>query len=88
MEQVIAMRREFDALDQQIVQLLLQRFELSMTIGTYKKATQLPHEDLARELEIMQKIRKQIQDPLICKNVIAVYQTILAESKNTQSERR
>lgn len=88
MEQVAAMRREFDALDQQIVQLLLQRFELSMAIGAYKKATQLPREDLARELEIMLRIRQQIEDPLIRKNVFAVYQAILAESKNIQLEHK
>lgn len=76
-------RNALDGLDEKIVALLDERFELSERIGQYKKENSLPVYDAEREEALIGRIRDMSQRPDGCE---AVYRAILDESKKIQSK--
>ncbi len=82
-EEVYRIRKEIDALDRQLVELLVRRFNLSTEIGNYKRQNGLAIIDETREAQLMADIVKRAglsyQQP-----ITAVYQTLLEESKRIQ----
>lgn len=55
-------RAEIDHIDQQLVQLLLQRFEVTQRIGNKKRELQLPVKDEKREQQIIHRLCQQVPD--------------------------
>lgn len=82
-----ALRRGFDAVDQQLIQLLSNRFELSVKIGNIKEQLGLATEDPSRESAIIENIKGRIEDVGLSQAIIQVYQVILNQSKLLQSAR-
>ncbi len=82
-EEVDRIRKEIDALDRQLVELLVKRFKLSTEIGNYKRQNGLAIKDETREAQLLANIIKRAglsyQQP-----IAAVYQALLAESKKIQ----
>ncbi|QKJ66547.1 chorismate mutase [Deefgea piscis] len=56
--ELIALREQIDALDQQLFVLLAERFQVTAQVGELKKQFQLPAQDLARESAQLQKIQR------------------------------
>lgn len=76
-------RKEIDKIDDSIIELLEQRFNLVVEIGQYKKENNLPVFDAKRESAIKQKFKtKKYQDSLS-----NIYDTILKESKTIQYDK-
>lgn len=76
-------RKEIDKIDDNIIELLEQRFNLVVEIGQYKKENNLPVFDAKRESAIKQKFKtKKYQDSLS-----NIYDTILKESKTIQYDK-
>lgn len=76
-------RKEIDKIDDNIIELLEQRFNLVVEIGQYKKENNLPVFDAKRESAIKKKITtKKYQDSLS-----NIYDTILKESKTIQYDK-
>ena len=76
-------RKEIDKIDDSIIELLEQRFNLVVEIGQYKKENNLPVFDVKRESAIKQKFTtKKYQD-----NLSNIYDTILKESKTIQYDK-
>lgn len=76
-------RKEIDKIDDSIIELLEQRFNLVVEIGQYKKENNLPVFDAKRESAIKQKFAtKKYQDSLS-----NIYDTILKESKTIQYDK-
>lgn len=76
-------RKEIDKIDDSIIELLEQRFNLVVEIGQYKKEKNLPVFDAKRESAIKQKFTtKKYQDSLS-----NIYDTILKESKTIQYDK-
>lgn len=76
-------RKEIDKIDDNIIELLEQRFNLVVEIGQYKKENNLPVFDAKRESAIKQKFTaKKYQDSLS-----NIYDTILKESKTIQYDK-
>lgn len=80
-----ALRQGFNDLDQQLIDLLSKRFELSLKMGKVKEQLGLATEDLSRELEIAESIRGAVDSEVTAQAVIAVYQEIIKQSKLLQS---
>ena len=76
-------RNAIDGLDEKIVALLDERFELSELIGEYKKENSLPVCDPEREKELLEKVRKMSRRPDECE---VVYRAILDGSKKIQNK--
>ena len=54
-----SMRKEIDAVDDQLVALLKARFDLSRAIGEEKKRKSLPVYDAEREAALLDRLEKQ-----------------------------
>jgi chorismate mutase len=57
MDDIEILRKKIDALDEQIMQTLLQRIEICRTIGEHKKKQGKPVQDLARETQVFNKLK-------------------------------
>lgn len=78
-------RKEINEIDGKLVELLQQRMYVSMDVATYKKANDIPVYDAEREQALLRRIAllagSNHQDA-----ILAVYDTILMESKKKQME--
>ena len=82
-------RRKIDAIDDNIVKLLLERFEVVKDVAEYKKERGLEIFQQAREAEVLKKIsdiadKTENQD--YKKYILCVYKTILETSKISQGK--
>ena len=80
MDDLNQLRKEIDVLDSKIMALLDARFDISIKVGNYKKLNNTPVLNSNRETEILNKINKLTHN----KEIKAVYETLLSESKSLQ----
>ena len=80
MDKINEERKEIDKLDDLIMQLLNQRYDISDRIGNIKKATKVEISDTNREEIILNKTSKYSHYP----QLKSVYMAIMNESKNSQ----
>ena len=78
------LRNEINCVDDQLFDLLEQRFILSEDIGLYKKENNLPILDARREEEIINKIKKDYHESDHLDSLLKILDLILNESKNKQ----
>ena len=77
-------RKEIDKIDDSIIELLEQRFNLVVEIGQYKKEHNLPIYDSKREEELINNLLNKIDNNELKENYKKIIQLILIESKNQQ----
>ena len=80
MDKLINARNQIDIIDNQIMELLDKRYELSIEIGNIKKESKSQVLDSNREQLILNKTSKLRHSLAISK----VYQSIMLESKTLQ----
>ena len=73
------LRKEIDLIDDKLIKLLEQRFQITSKIGVKKREQKHSVFDPSRELEILEKIKTK--DPLIKEELESVYKAIFTESK-------
>ncbi len=78
-------RCKIDSIDQQLVQLFVQRMHLSGKIAAYKKENNLPINVPAREREILQQITKDIE-PDMANYTRVLYSMLFELSRSYQSK--
>ncbi len=78
MDDLKKMRSTIDSIDNQIIDLLLKRYDLSKEIGMYKKENNIQVLDLKREHEILDKARH------VSEEIYYVFLKIIEESKKLQ----
>ena len=79
------MRKEIDAIDDQLVQLFVQRMDVAARIADYKKAENLPIFVPAREQEKLADVAQKA-GPEMANYVQKLYGTIFELSRHYQSE--
>lgn len=60
--ELLALREQIDALDQQLFAVLAERFKVTAQVGQLKKQYQLPAQDVVREAQQLEKTAKLIAD--------------------------
>ncbi len=82
-----SIRHKISTIDQEIVDLLIKRFNLVHEIASFKKQHSLTSYDPKREEDIYKKIVCQLQDEQVLSkdSLCAIYKTILTESVNLQN---
>jgi chorismate mutase len=75
-------RKEIDSIDQQIIELLIKRFEKALQTKQFKKTTT----DKTREEEVLDAVRRAAKYPLREEFAIELYRKIISESKKLQEE--
>lgn len=78
------LRKEIDALDSRIVELLNKRAEIAKKIGVIKRQNDLPIHDSSREKEVYSRILARNKGPLPDESLEAIYREIIAGSRNLE----
>lgn len=82
MDKINVLRTKIDHIDQQLMDLLEERYTLTNAIGLVKENIQKNVKDNDRELYIFNKITKYSHSP----SIELVYKAIINESKNQQGK--
>lgn len=77
-----SIRPKIDFIDDQIIDLLTQRFDLVQDVKAYKKKHQIPVLDASREQLILSKLQNQKYH----EQLIKIYQLIMLLSKDMQDK--
>lgn len=80
-------RRRIDEVDRELVRLLNRRAQMSIQVVQLKKDTSLPMWDKTREESILQRVQRANPGPLDAAALLAIFQTILEESRRVITER-
>jgi chorismate mutase-like protein len=80
------LRRQIDALDQQIVALLNSRAHVACDIGQLKKANDLPVFDAKREQQVFEKIHKLNDGPLANEDLDDLYKVLIKACRKLEKE--
>lgn len=78
-------RQIIDQIDQQMVQLLEQRFDCAKEVAKIKKENHLPILDASREQILLDKIKHLITQPEYMDAILEIYAAILKTSKEYQA---
>jgi len=79
-----ALRRDIDAVDQQILKLLHARVRLVMQVGEYKRERGIPVYDPARERQLLERLSKAAEPPLDAETVRRVFERLVDESRRIE----
>jgi len=79
-DELLALRAEIDRIDDEILDLLAQRFEVTAKVGELKARSKLDSVDPAREQEKLERIRALARSKsLNSEFILDLYQTIFDE---------
>ncbi|MCL1832655.1 MAG: chorismate mutase [Oscillospiraceae bacterium] len=78
-----SLRKQIDAIDNEILRLFLERMNISKEIGAYKKVNALPIRDKSRENAVIQRLCENIS-PESREYVTALYTFIFDASSEHQ----
>lgn len=84
MEELKKLRDQIEKLDEEIVKLLEDRFNLSLKVGKFKKEYNLPILDLKREKELSLNNASKLKNKEFVESYLNIFKTILEESKKLQ----
>jgi chorismate mutase len=85
LEKILLLRRKIDEIDEQILRLLKERFEISKKIGETKREHRISLRDYEREGEVYRNVMKRAsQLGLNPPEVKAIYREIIAMSVHAQ----
>lgn len=79
-----ALRRQIDAIDEQLVELLAQRAELSQRVGRSKQRNGGAVYAPAREAEILDRLTARVEGRIRADHLRAIYREILSASRDLQ----
>jgi chorismate mutase len=80
------LRRQIDAIDDQLLKLFNERAKLAREIGLTKKGLGLPIYMPNREQEILERLQRDNPGPISSEAIKRVYQQLFAESKRLEEE--
>ena len=76
-------RGKIDAVDQQLLALLEERFALAGQVAQYKKEHSLPVKDAGREAELLRRLREQAR-PALADDILPLFAAIIEASVRYQ----
>ncbi|MCL2359493.1 MAG: chorismate mutase [Nitrososphaerota archaeon] len=85
MDEIDALRKKIDVIDEQIMQTLLQRIEICRAIGELKKQQCKPIQDISRETQVFSRIKNHAtQLKLDPDQIERIYREIVNMCSNVQ----
>ena len=79
------LRKNVDEIDEELVELLRRRADVSRKIGVIKAKAGLPILDAEREIAVIQKLNHKAVDENELSALVNIYRTILKESRAVQA---
>lgn len=87
-KELAAVRREIDALDSKLLELINRRAELAIEVSGLKKKDSLGVYDLGREKEIESKITESNPGPLSNQDILFVFREIISRCRSLQHDEK
>ena len=84
-KRILKLRQEIDKLDEDIIQLLKERMQISKEVGRLKEELKLPVEDKTREQEIIDRLIQQTGKNLSEEQLMRIFTAVFTSSKQVQS---
>lgn len=84
MSELDVLRKDIDLLDQEICELLLNRFSVVRHIGAVKKKEGLPVTNAGREAVVLEKVRAHAIAPEEKDALERIYRTVIEEAKKLE----
>lgn len=89
-DELEALRREIDVIDERFVTLLAERFRVTRQVGRIKAERGLPPQDATREAQIEAKVRRlaaehDLDEGLVSDVLRAVIDRVVAEHRELQN---
>ncbi len=78
------LRERIDSIDEKIIDLLAQRFEIAREVGKLKRQLNLKVEDSNREEAIVNRLSKHSDDPLTKQQISNIFTEIFKAAKEVQ----
>lgn len=88
MEDLATSRKKINELDQQLVKLLEERFNVVTAVNNYKTKHDLPVFDAKREQQVLAKVAELADDSAILPYLQKIYQEIMQSSREYQESQR
>ncbi|MGM0214082.1 chorismate mutase [Enterococcus sp. AZ109] len=85
-DQLAEARRKINSIDEQLVVLLEKRLQAVTEVTAYKKEHQKDVLDQSREMEVLDRVTSQVQNPLFKETIGATFEDIMKQSRNFQSK--
>ncbi len=86
-EKIIVLRNKIDLLDEQMLDLLVQRFSVSREIGEIKASGGINIGDPNREQEIIDRLAEKLEDKMERNDIAAIFGPIYHISKKLQKKK-
>ena len=84
MKDLNSLRNKIDKIDNEIIDLLNDRFNVVKEIGEYKKENNIPVEDKTREEIILQILDTKLSDSPYKEEIKNIYKELFTQYKNKQ----
>ena len=79
------LRKQIDAIDESILDLLEKRMMITDEVGKYKISQGLPVLNTAREKEMLERLRNLCKHPVLKESITDIFSQIIIASKNSQN---
>ena len=83
-KRILELRQLIDKLDEEIIQLLKKRMNVSKEVGRLKEELHIPVEDKIREKEIIERLTQQAGQNLSEEQLIRIFTAVFKSSKQLQ----
>tara|TARA_B100000945_G_C20019412_1_gene429298 strand:- start:12 stop:272 length:261 start_codon:yes stop_codon:yes gene_type:complete len=83
-KRILKLRKKIDSIDEEIIQLLKKRMQISKDVGDLKEVLHIPVEDKLREEEIIDRLTKQAGKNLSEEQLIRIFTAVFKSSKQIQ----
>ena len=78
------LRTQINHIDEQLLQLIVQRFDVVREVGRVKQTAHLPIKDAAREQAVLNRLKAQGEDEALQPALQAIFQTMMDEAKKLE----
>lgn len=79
------LRSDIDAIDLQVVALLVQRARLAVRIGEIKEYAELPVVEMSREQQVLDRVEKLRSEPLDAQGLKDIFTAIMLTMRRLQT---
>jgi len=83
-KRILELRQKIDTLDEEIIQFLKKRMDISKEVGKLKEKLDIPVEDMGREQEIIDRLTQQAGRNLSEEQLIRIFTAVFKSSKQIQ----
>jgi len=87
-EKINSLRKIIDKLDDQMIDLVVQRFSIAKEIGDIKKTNGIEVIDLHRESQIVNRFAEKLAGTLDKNDITAIFDPIYSISKRMQKKQK